>query len=70
MPLYKTTIPTGGVPADLNSWMNHIRKQRLELELKRLKGDFDWINERNEGNKNILNARVVWVDSIHEQIHR
>lgn len=67
-PATRTTIPTGGVPADFNSWINHISKQRLEMELKRLKGDFDWINNRN-GNEHILNARVVWVDSIHEQKH-
>jgi len=61
----KTIFPDGPVPADFQSWINHVAKQRIEIQLKLLKGEFDWINERNPINRHILSQPVVWVESFH-----
>jgi hypothetical protein len=64
----KTIYPSGGVPADFNSWINHIQKQLLITEQYNNNIEFQLINARGN-QRQILSLPVRWVDSISEQIH-
>lgn len=65
----RTIYPDGIVPADFNSWINHVQKELFLIRKKNAGIEFDLINARGDERK-VLSLPVRWVENYSQQTIR